>query len=132
MSKSALGDAVHLDDAAAFDLYAGLRIVRAVEGGKAVLGVLDRELVEPERPLVPIGKPLPAIGGHALSLPAGRLVRNGRRGQGSAALVAYGSTAATVKPMTARDRNSSMLANLDPPRGRMSEQVRHDEVRYQP
>ena len=54
---------VTLDDAATFDDYRGLRIMRAVEGGKAVVGILDCEFVEAERALVPIGKSLPAIGG---------------------------------------------------------------------
>ena len=56
------GRAVHRLDPARSHGQSGLRIVTADEGGEAVLGVLDRELVEPERALVPVGEALPAIG----------------------------------------------------------------------
>ena len=51
----------------------GLRIVRAGEGRKAVLGVLDGELVEPQRALVPVGEALPAVGAHVCLSTAGLL-----------------------------------------------------------
>ena len=40
----------------------GLRVAGAVESGKAVLGILDGEPVEPQRSFIPIGEALPAIG----------------------------------------------------------------------
>jgi hypothetical protein len=57
-----LGLAVEAGHAAVFDLKAGLRIVRAGEGGEAVLGILDRKAVEAQRTLVPIGESAPTIG----------------------------------------------------------------------
>ena len=45
---------------------AGLRVMRAAEGGEAVLGVLDGEFVEPQRTLVPVRETPPAIRSHAV------------------------------------------------------------------
>src|SRR5262245_20873930 len=49
-------------DTAIFDLYRRLGICWAREGRKAVLGVLCGEFVEPQRPIVPVTIPAPAVG----------------------------------------------------------------------
>ena len=55
-------DPVHHVDAARTECQPRLWVVTARERGKSVLGVLDRELVEPKRALIPVGEALPAIG----------------------------------------------------------------------
>ncbi len=60
-----LGDAVEFDDAAAGDIaIPGFGSCGLDDGGKAVLGVLDGEFVEPQGPLVPVLEPAPTIRAH--------------------------------------------------------------------
>ncbi len=55
------GNAVHRLDSAVPDRKSWFRIIRTFERRKAARGVLGGKLVEAERALIPIGKPLPAI-----------------------------------------------------------------------
>ena len=55
--------AIHRSHSAVAEHKSRSRIMRALERCEAMIGVFGRELIEPQGPFVPIGKPFPAIGG---------------------------------------------------------------------
>ena len=55
-------DAVERDDLAAAHFQSGLWVGGAGEGAEAVGCVFRREAIEPQRPLIPVGIALPAVG----------------------------------------------------------------------
>ncbi len=85
-------DPVHRHDPPALDDKPRRRVFRALEGGEAVQRILDREPVEPQWPLVPVGKALPAVGVD------GRAVLHGRGSWGDLGL-SFGLGLPSVKPV---------------------------------